>query len=83
MAARGRVYAEGNILMSFETTTDIADVNAPYGKELKFQNVGFEGGMQLIRMRIKEGKRFTTLDLDPATASQVAAIFSQWASEEN
>ena len=53
MAARGRVYAEGNILMSFETTTDIADVNAPYGKELKFQNVGFEGGMQLIRMRLR------------------------------
>ena len=67
--------------MSFEATTDIADLAAPYGKELKLQKVIFEGGMQLLRLRIREGKRFTTLDLDPATAGEIAGILNTWCEE--
>lgn len=68
--------------MSFETTSDIADMQAPYGKELKFQTVTYEGGMQLLRMRIKEGKRFTTLDLDPDTAMKISRLLEQWTAED-
>jgi len=67
--------------MSFESTSDIADIAAPYGKELKIQEVTFEGGMQLIRIRIREGKRFTTLDLDPDTTSKLVEVLANWQSE--
>ena len=78
MATGRRLYAEGYLLMSFENTEDLADLAAPYGKELKLQEVTYEGGMRLLRLRIKEGKRFTTLDLDPNTIASLMTIFKDW-----
>ena len=68
--------------MSFERTDEIARMNAPYGKELVIQTVTYEGGMQLLRLRIKEGKRFTMLDLDPGTAAQLTAVMNDWQKQQ-
>jgi hypothetical protein len=38
--------------------------------------------MSLLRVRIREGKRFTIFDIDPATATQWAATMQQWASAQ-
>jgi len=37
-----------------------------------------EGGMSLLRVRIREGKRFTIFDIDPDTAAQWAATMQKW-----
>ena len=40
------------------------------GQEIALQQVDFAvGGMSLLRTRIREGRRFTIFDVDPATAS--------------
>jgi len=44
--------------------------------------VRYDNGFGLIRMRIKEGKRFTDMDLDYATVEKLNTIFSKWLEEQ-
>ena len=53
--------------------------NAAFNKEITIAEREFEGGMPLLSVRIKEGKRFTTLELDPATATTWAKAMLEWA----
>lgn len=62
-----------------ETTTELARLAAPWGRELVLFQVIHEGGLTMLRLRIREGKRFTTLDLDAATAGDLAARLAAWA----
>ncbi len=62
-----------------ETITELARLEAPWGRELVLFEVVHEGGLAMLRLRIKEGKRFTTLDLDAATAGDLAARLAAWA----
>lgn len=64
--------------MSTEIKTRIATVAAPYRREIWLDDVRFESGMRLLRVTIKEGARFTQLDLDAATADQWAKIMLDW-----
>ncbi len=63
-----------------ETVTRLERFEAPYGREIELQEVLFEGGMKLLRLRIREGKRFTIMDLDPDTAAHWGGAMSDWAS---
>jgi hypothetical protein len=50
---------------------DVADIgrtDAPWGKELLVQTIRYRSGMRIARLRIREGRRFTVLDLDELTA---------------
>jgi len=68
--------------MSIETITDIADFIAPYGKEIKLQRVELENSdFELFRIRIKEGKRFTMLDLDEASVNILMNQMTAWRNE--
>jgi len=50
------------------------------GQEIELQQiVHAEGGMPLLRIRIREGRRFTIFDIDPRTAKQWAAAMQHWA----
>ena len=62
--------------------TILGDVDAfvaPWGKNVTVQKVEYEGGLVLLRVRIKEGSRFTLLDLDPAAAERLGGILLDWA----
>ena len=52
---------------------------APYGREIRLDDVEFESGMRLLRVTIREGGRYTILDLDAATATQWSRAMSDWA----
>jgi hypothetical protein len=52
---------------------DIEKSMAPWGKELLVQTLVFESGMRLARLRIREGRRFTVVDLDAATVDWLNA----------
>ena len=54
---------------TYQSVTDIESFDAPWNKLATLQNVVYEGGMTLIRLRIKEGSRFTDVELDPGTAA--------------
>ena len=63
-----------------ETVTRLERFQAPYGREVELQEVLYESGMKLLRLRIREGKRFTIMDLDPETAARWARVMGDWAS---
>jgi hypothetical protein len=39
--------------------------------------------MSLLRIRIREGRRFTIFDIDPGTASQWAQAMQRWADAQD
>lgn len=51
----------------------------PYGKEVEHMEVVYENGFPMLRVRIKEGKRFTMIDLDPETADAWGRRMQEWA----
>jgi hypothetical protein len=65
--------------VSEEIKTRIGVIKAPYHREVWLDDVRFESGMRLLRVTIKEGRRFTQLDLDTATAEQWSQAMLDWA----
>ncbi len=65
--------------MNAEIKTRIATVEAPYHREVWLDDVQFDSGMRLLRVTIKEGRRFTQLDLDAATADRWGQSMLDWA----
>ena len=65
--------------------TELAKFQVPLGgQQIELQQIDhIEGGMSLLRIRIREGKRFTIFDIDPATAQQWAAAMQTWAGTQN
>jgi len=61
-----------------QSITDIEVINAPWNKELTVSDVEYEGGFKMLRVRIKEGKRFTDLELDVETAGHIAELVETW-----
>ncbi|MBK9161201.1 MAG: hypothetical protein IPM27_06510 [Nitrosomonadales bacterium] len=61
--------------------TALGKIRVPLGgQEIDLQQIDHvEGGMSLLRIRIREGKRFTIFDIDPATAQQWADMMQHWA----
>lgn len=59
----------------------VAKLKVPLGgQEIELQQIEHaENGMSLLRIRIREGKRFTIFDIDPGTAQQWAAAMQNWA----
>lgn len=54
------------------------------GQEIELQQIDYaEDGMSLLRLRIREGKRFTIFDIDPVTAKQWADAMRNWADSVN
>ena len=52
---------------------------APFNKQVVLQEVIMENGVRLLRLRIREGSRFTIMDLDPVTAERWGAQMTTWA----
>ncbi|HCI12842.1 MAG: hypothetical protein A2063_04620 [Gallionellales bacterium GWA2_60_142] len=60
---------------------ELTRFKVPLGsQEIELQQIDHaEGGMSLLRIRIREGKRFTIFDIDPLTAQQWADAMQDWA----
>jgi len=60
--------------------TELTKLRAPLGgQEIELQQLDYQaGGMSLLRIRIREGRRFTVFDIDPATASKWATAMLRW-----
>ena len=62
-------------------TTTLEKFKVPLGgQEIELQQIDHaEGGMSLLRIRIREARRFTIFDIDPATARQWSDAMLRWA----
>lgn len=67
---------------SGERVTDIDAFETPYGKRVVLQEVVYESGMALLRVRIQEGSRFTLLELDPDSAARWGGTLADWAARQ-
>ena len=67
--------------MSDEERTELATIDAPYGRRIRLQDVRFESGMRLLRVIVREGNRITVFELDTATARTWAAAMQDWAQQ--
>ena len=65
--------------MNGETKERLETLTAPYGREVRLDDVRFESGMRLLRVTIREGSRITVLDVDASTALAWARTMTQWA----
>ena len=61
-----------------QTITDLQTIEAPWNKTVTLQEVAYEGGMKMLRLRIKEGRRFTDLELDSGTLGTLAGSLQRW-----
>lgn len=65
--------------MSVVEREEIALLEAPYRRQVQFEQVLFESGMEMFRVIIREGHRITQIDLDAETAQRWAEIMGHWA----
>lgn len=61
--------------------TDIKAIPLPYNKQLSLKNLEYNNGLNVLRLLIKEGTRFTTLDLDTVSAATLGADLVAWAND--
>lgn len=61
--------------------TPVARLHAPLGgQEIELQQLDWaHGGLSLLRVRIREGRRFTVFDIDAATAAVWGDAMTRWA----
>ena len=65
--------------MSDETVSELDRFDAPWNKKVTLQDVRHESGLRMLRIRIKEGTRFTVMDIDEDTAARWGRAMSGWA----
>ena len=63
------------------TLTPVREMRLPIGgQQLELQQVDYaHGGISLLRVRLREGRRFTVIDIDPVSAQQWGEAMVGWA----
>ncbi|MEI7842172.1 MAG: hypothetical protein WCI39_03980 [Gallionellaceae bacterium] len=63
---------------------ELGKFRVPIGnQEIELQQIDHvEGGMSMLRTRIREAKRFTIFDVDSITARHWAKIMTDWADSQ-
>jgi len=65
--------------MSDPVVTAVDALSAPFGQKIELQDVTMDNNVRLLRIRIREGSRFTVFDIDPATADHWSQAMGAWA----
>jgi hypothetical protein len=65
--------------VSEETVNELDRFDAPWHRQVTLQDVRHESGLRMLRIRIKEGTRFTVMDIDEGTAARWGAAMTGWA----
>ena len=66
------------------TLTPVGEMRLPIGgQQLELQQVDYaHGGISLLRIRLREGRRFTVIDIDPVSARQWGEAMVGWARDQ-
>jgi hypothetical protein len=66
------------MMSASEVVTEIAELAAPWGRRIKVSEIAYESGLKMMRLRIREGTRFTIVELDAPTATELGAVLLAW-----
>lgn len=69
--------------MSDQDLTDLASFDLPYSRKAQLREVEFDGGMKMLRLVLREGRRITQVDLDPETAKALADAMVEWSKAQS
>ena len=58
---------------------EIANYELPYSRKAELREVTFDGGMKMLRLILREGRRITQVDLDADTAMALSDAMGDWA----
>jgi len=66
-------------------TRHLASFTVPLGGQLiELQQIDYgAGGMALLQVRIREGRRYTVFDIDPASARAWGEAMLEWAAQHD
>ena len=65
--------------MTEEKISPRSNHDLPFGRTLKLEDVVHEGGLNMLRLTFREGRRFTIIDLDKNSAQKMGADLLNWA----
>jgi hypothetical protein len=67
-----------------DKSTSLDKFRVPIGnQEIELQEIEYAaGGMPMLRMRIREGARFTIFDIDHLTAARWAQVMLEWSGRQ-
>jgi len=66
--------------VSEESVKALSKIAAPFGREISIESVEHESSLRMLRIHIREGRRFTVMDIDEDTAERWSTVMSAWAS---
>ena len=66
-------------LMTESMKTRLTPISAPCGREVRLDDVAYPSGMRLLRLTVREGSRYTVMEIDAATAREWADAMRAWA----
>jgi hypothetical protein len=61
-----------------ESVHRLCEIEAPFGRKIMLLDVLHESGLNMLRVRIREGQRFTILDIDRDTALRLGEEMRAW-----
>ena len=64
-----------------EESVLIKNFDLPFHRKGSLKDITFPGGMKVLRVTFQERKRFTMIDLDAASATELAESLLAWAKE--
>jgi hypothetical protein len=67
--------------MTATSRRELAEIVAPYGRRIRLDEMAYDSGMRLLRLTIREGSRFTILEIDAETAANWGRRMTLWADE--
>ena len=59
-----------------EKVTEIAELDLPYRRHARLREVEFDGGMKMVRLVLREGRRITQVDLDATSAHRLGTLLA-------
>ena len=66
-------------MSAHQSVSGLDEIQAPWNKQITLEEITYEGGFTMVRLRIKEGRRFTDLELDTETATRLGRGLLAWA----
>lgn len=67
--------------MTEEKVTERSQHELPFKRTLKLQEIVHDGGLRMLRMTFREGRRFTIIDVDQNSAREMASELTNWADD--
>lgn len=64
--------------MSDPVTRDLEVLEAPWAKTIEMSETEYDNGFKMLRLRIREKKRITDLELDFETAKALGGKLAAW-----